>query len=247
MPFNPDSPVYFLNPDYRGGAGQRRLRLRPGQPGAGRTLRRNNSSRDRRRARLRANAAQAQLESGSTPSRAQACCTRVANTIEATDMHLLRRADVAGDGQALSGGDRRGSQLRRRCSATMPRWRATKPARSPARRRRARSSPARYEPLGVRVHIMPFNFPMLLMCWTVAASLRGRQRLHHQAGAGDDAIDARIHEGLPRRCRQVSSRCLPGGAPSREALVASDKTHAVAFTGSVAAGSARCHGRGRRG
>ena len=30
---------------------------------------------------------------------------------------------------------------------------------------------ARYEPLGVSVHIMPFNFPILLMCWTVAASL----------------------------------------------------------------------------
>ena len=30
---------------------------------------------------------------------------------------------------------------------------------------------ARYEPYGVSVHIMPFNFPILLMCWTVAASL----------------------------------------------------------------------------
>ncbi|MGE0284592.1 MAG: aldehyde dehydrogenase family protein, partial [Rhizobiaceae bacterium] len=26
---------------------------------------------------------------------------------------------------------------------------------------------ARYEPYGVSVHIMPFNFPILLMCWTV--------------------------------------------------------------------------------
>ena len=30
---------------------------------------------------------------------------------------------------------------------------------------------ARYEPYGVSAHIMPFNFPILLMCWTVAASL----------------------------------------------------------------------------
>ena len=30
---------------------------------------------------------------------------------------------------------------------------------------------ARYFPYGVSVHIMPFNFPILLMCWTVAASL----------------------------------------------------------------------------
>ena len=30
---------------------------------------------------------------------------------------------------------------------------------------------ARYEPYGVSVHIMPYNFPILLMCWTVAASL----------------------------------------------------------------------------
>ncbi|TIP92956.1 MAG: aldehyde dehydrogenase family protein, partial [Mesorhizobium sp.] len=28
---------------------------------------------------------------------------------------------------------------------------------------------ARYEPYGTSVHIMPYNFPILLMCWTVAA------------------------------------------------------------------------------
>jgi hypothetical protein len=29
---------------------------------------------------------------------------------------------------------------------------------------------ARYEALGVSTHIMPFDLPILLMCWTVAAS-----------------------------------------------------------------------------
>ena len=32
--------------------------------------------------------------------------------------------------------------------------------------------------------------------------------------------------------------CLPGGAATAQALIASDRTHAVAFTGSVAAGKA---------
>ena len=73
---------------------------------------------------------------------------------------------------------------------------------------------ARYEPLGVSVHIMPFNFPILLMCWTVAASLACRQWLHHQAGTGDNALDARIHAGL-RALPDGLVACLPGGAAWR--------------------------------
>ena len=30
---------------------------------------------------------------------------------------------------------------------------------------------SRYFPYGVSAHILPYNFPILLMCWTVAASL----------------------------------------------------------------------------
>lgn len=96
---------------------------------------------------------------------------------------------------------------------------------------------AKYEPLGVSVHIMPFNFPVLLMCWTVAASLA--------AGNGCVVKPAelttlsslkfmKVFDALP----EGLVACLPGGAEVGKALVASPLTHAVAFTGSVAAGQA---------
>ncbi|SHO64457.1 Acyl-CoA reductase [Pseudoxanthobacter soli DSM 19599] len=95
----------------------------------------------------------------------------------------------------------------------------------------------RYEPLGVSVHIMPFNFPILLMCWTVAASLAaGNGCVVKPAPATTLStlefmkLFSVLPEGLVA--------CLPGGAAVAEALIASDDTHAVAFTGSVAAGRA---------
>ncbi len=96
---------------------------------------------------------------------------------------------------------------------------------------------ARYEPLGVSVHIMPFNFPILLMCWTVAASLAaGNGCIIKPALATTlstlhfmDAF-APLPDGL--------IACLPGGADVAQSLIASRQTHAVAFTGSVAAGQA---------
>lgn len=96
---------------------------------------------------------------------------------------------------------------------------------------------ARYEPLGLSVHIMPFNFPILLMCWTVAASLAsGNGCIVKPAPATTLStlefmqVFADLPEGL--------IACLPGGAALAEALIASPKTHAVAFTGSVATGRA---------
>jgi acyl-CoA reductase-like NAD-dependent aldehyde dehydrogenase len=96
---------------------------------------------------------------------------------------------------------------------------------------------ARYEPLGVSVHIMPFNFPVLLMCWTVAASLAaGNGCIIKPAEATTlSTLDfCRVFDDLP----EGLIACLPGGAATGKALVESPQTHAVAFTGSVAAGRA---------
>ena len=96
---------------------------------------------------------------------------------------------------------------------------------------------AKYEPLGVSVHIMPFNFPVLLMCWTVAASLaagNGCVVKPAEATTLSTLEFMNVFAGLP----QGLVACLPGGAETGKALVASDLTHAVAFTGSVAAGRA---------
>ncbi|MFD1156647.1 aldehyde dehydrogenase family protein [Roseovarius aestuarii] len=104
---------------------------------------------------------------------------------------------------------------------------------------------AKYEPLGVSAHIMPFNFPVLLMCWTVAASLA--------AGNGCVVKPAeittlstlefmKVFAGLPDNLMA----CLPGGAKVGKALVDSNLTHAVAFTGSVTVGQAVAAAAGAR-
>lgn len=96
---------------------------------------------------------------------------------------------------------------------------------------------AKYEPLGVSVHIMPFNFPVLLMCWTVAASLaagNGCIVKPAEATTLSTLEFMKVFDALP----DALVACLPGGAAVGQALVESPKTHAVAFTGSVAAGQA---------
>jgi acyl-CoA reductase-like NAD-dependent aldehyde dehydrogenase len=103
----------------------------------------------------------------------------------------------------------------------------------------------RYEPLGVSVHIMPFNFPVLLMCWTVAASLAaGNACLVKPAEAGTLCTLAfmPMFDALP----EGLVACLPGGVDLGRALVESEHTHAVAFTGSVAAGRAVAAAAGAR-
>lgn len=96
---------------------------------------------------------------------------------------------------------------------------------------------ARYEPLGLSVHIMPFNFPVLLMCWTVAASLAsGNGCIVKPALAA--TLSTLEFMGVFADLPAGLMACLPGGAELAVALIESPKTNAVAFTGSVSAGRA---------
>lgn len=102
-----------------------------------------------------------------------------------------------------------------------------------------------HEPYGVSVHILPFNFPILLMCWTVAASLAaGNACVVKPAEATTLSTLEFMHhfDGLP----EGLVCCLPGDADTARALVDSPHTHAVAFTGSVAAGRAVAEACGRQ-
>lgn len=90
-------------------------------------------------------------------------------------------------------------------------------------------------PYGVSVHIMPFNFPLLLLSWGLSASL----------AAGNVAVvkPAETTTLCTWAFLQMIGSHLPpgvlsglaGGASVGKALVESNRTHVVAFTGSVAA------------
>lgn len=90
-------------------------------------------------------------------------------------------------------------------------------------------------PYGVSVHIVPFNFPILLLSWTLAASL----------AAGNVAVvkPAEATTLCTWAFLEMAGASLPpgvvaglaGGPAVGRALVESERTHVVAFTGSVAA------------
>lgn len=102
-----------------------------------------------------------------------------------------------------------------------------------------------YEPYGVSAHILPFNFPILLMCWTVAASLAaGNACIVKPAQATTlSTLDFMRHfQHLPAGL--VS--CLPGDAETAQCLINADGIHAVAFTGSVEAAKSVAQACGSR-
>jgi acyl-CoA reductase-like NAD-dependent aldehyde dehydrogenase len=91
------------------------------------------------------------------------------------------------------------------------------------------------EPLGTVVILLPFNYPLVLLCWEAAAAL-----------AAGNAVIVKPHEqtslttlkfmelfcSLPGGLIQV----VTGGARVAQRLVRSDGTHGVAYTGSVPIG-----------
>lgn len=93
------------------------------------------------------------------------------------------------------------------------------------------------EPLGTIVIVLPFNYPLVLLCWEAAAAL-----------AAGNAVIVKPHEqtslttlkfmeafsALPPGLMQV----VTGGARVGQRLIASSKTHGVAYTGSVPVGQA---------
>ena len=94
---------------------------------------------------------------------------------------------------------------------------------------------SRPEPYGVSLHIVPYNFPILLFSWGAAASL-----------AAGNAVVLKPSE-LTSLCSLAFMKhfdslppglvsCLPGGPGTGAALIESPDTRVVAFTGSVETG-----------
>ena len=97
---------------------------------------------------------------------------------------------------------------------------------------------ARYEPYGVSVHILPFNFPILLMAWTVAASLAAGNACIVKPAEATSLCTLKFMEHFASVLPSGLVSCLTGDAATAQALIASPDTHAVAFTGGTAAARA---------
>ena len=234
MSFSPETPVYYSHPNYRASAGVRHDVLNPA------TLEREGVIADTTMSEMDKVLAAATLAQKSwkrldAKSRAT-ILHRIANRIEATDMRycaeLMTREmgkpypEAIGEVANCAGAFRYFAEMARDDAGKIAGTTQT-----------GSFQYARYEPLGISVHIMPFNFPILLMCWTVAASLACSNACiikPAQATTLSTLKFMEVFEALP----EGMIACLPGGTELAQALIASPKTHAVAFTGSVAAGKA---------
>lgn len=91
------------------------------------------------------------------------------------------------------------------------------------------------EPLGVAVIILPFNFPLCLLCWTAAAALATGNAVIVKPSELVSLTTLKFMEAfapLPDGLIQ----CIPGGANVGRRLVESSGTHMIAFTGGVPTG-----------
>ena len=97
---------------------------------------------------------------------------------------------------------------------------------------------SRYFPYGTSLHIVPYNFPILLLSWTLAASLSAGNVTVVKPAESTTLCTWLFLELLAKALPEGTINGLSGGANVGRALVESDRTHVVAFTGSVAAGRA---------
>lgn len=94
---------------------------------------------------------------------------------------------------------------------------------------------AKYFPYGVSAHIMPFNFPIIVMCWTVAASLAAGNACVVKPAEATSLCTLKFMEHF-KVLPPGLVNCITGGAETGKALVASKNIDVVAFTGSVEVG-----------
>ena len=93
------------------------------------------------------------------------------------------------------------------------------------------------EPLGTVVIVLPFNYPLVLLCWEAAAALAAGNAVivkPHEQTSLTTLKFMEFFKPLPKGLMQV----VTGGARVGQRLVGSSGTHGVAYTGSVAVGQA---------
>lgn len=93
------------------------------------------------------------------------------------------------------------------------------------------------EPLGTIVIVLPFNYPLVLLCWEAAAALAAGNAVivkPHEQTSLTTLKFMELFSALPPGLMQV----VTGGARVGQRLVGSSGTHGVAYTGSVPVGQA---------
>lgn len=93
------------------------------------------------------------------------------------------------------------------------------------------------EPLGNIVIVLPFNYPLVLLCWEAAAALAAGNAVIIKPHEQTSLTTLKFIEAfatLPKGLVQV----VTGGARVGQRLIASPDTHGVAYTGSVPVGQA---------
>jgi len=91
---------------------------------------------------------------------------------------------------------------------------------------------ARYFPYGVSAHIVPYNFPILIMCWTVAASLAAGNACVVKPSEHTSLSTLKFMAHFCHLPEGLVS-CVTGKAQTAQALIRSKNTQVVAFTGGV--------------
>ncbi|MDP7345148.1 MAG: aldehyde dehydrogenase family protein, partial [Alphaproteobacteria bacterium] len=93
----------------------------------------------------------------------------------------------------------------------------------------------RYDPYGVSVHITPYNYPLLILTMSVAASLAAGNAVIVKPSEISSLCTLAFMEHFKSLPPGVVS-CVTGGGRAGAHLVEADDTDVVAFTGSVETG-----------
>ena len=96
------------------------------------------------------------------------------------------------------------------------------------------------EPMGVVVIVLPFNYPLVLLCWAGIAALAAGNAVIVKPSNYTSLTTLKfmeVFEGLPAGLVQ----CVTGGADAGNHLVTHPGTHMIAFTGSVPTGRSIAH------
>lgn len=94
---------------------------------------------------------------------------------------------------------------------------------------------ARWYPYGVTAHIVPYNFPIILMAFTVAASLAAGNAVVIKPAPATSLSTLAFMEHFKALPAGLVS-CVTGGVDTAKALINDERIGVVAFTGSVEAG-----------